>query len=93
MTSPAHLRSLLAAASPRPWKITTDVFSNSGYAVVSTTKHCITAISEDLKDAELIVAAVNALQGHLARIEKLEAEVVRLRYAAQRPSDPSNDTN
>ena len=75
----AHLRALLAAASPRPWRLQI-LGGGKGaprYRIMGDADSPLKALIAECtwdSDGPLIVAAVNALEALLARIEELEAE-------------------
>ena len=73
----AELKRLLAEATPGPWLHETMAKCVSG----GTPLRAICRWSADRNDADLIVAAVNALPDLLAHIEAAQAQVKVLREA------------
>ena len=85
----AALRELLAKATPGPWELATScswrrIVTTHGRAVIVPTiqrsdNHPDLDCGTDYVNAELAVAAVNALPKLLAEVERLRAEIVALR--------------
>ena len=85
----AALRELLAKATPGPWELATScswrrIVTTHGRAVIVPTiqrsdNHPDLDCGTDYVNAELAVAAVNALPELLAEVERLRAEIVALR--------------